>query len=354
MTTLSALNCPVALPLSFMSLMQIRIKRAVEKVPGGMMIVPMVVGSLIITANPHTGEFFGSFTKALFTGSLPILAVFYVCMGATVDIGSLPRVVQRGGFLLLTKIGLGIVVAFVLGHLIGVEPIKSGWLAGISTLAVVAAINDTNGGLYMALMGKYGTTEEAAAYSMMALESGPFFTMVSLGITGLSGFPWQTLLGAILPICVGMILGNLDTEIRDLLKGSVPALIPFFAFALGATLDLHRLWEAGLLGVALGVFITMFSAPFLIGIDKLFGGKGTAGIAAATTAGNAAAVPMLVAAANHDYAEAAAPATVLVASTVIVTAMLVPPLTAWWASRARQSAIAKQARESAIQPVTAD
>jgi len=79
-----------------------------------------------------------------------------------------------------------------------------------------------------------------------------------------------------------------------------------------------------------------------------------AAIAAATTAGNAAAVPMLVAAANHDYAEAAAPATVLVASTVIVTAMLVPPLTAWWASRARRSTIAKQAREPAIQPVTAD
>ena len=333
--------------------MQIPIKRTIEKVPGGMMIVPMVVGSLITTAKPHTGEFFGSFTKALFTGSLPILAVFYVCMGTTVDISSLPRVVQRGGFLLLTKIGLGILVAFALGHLIGVQPIKTGWLAGISTLAVVAAINDTNGGLYMALMGKYGTAEEAAAYSMMALESGPFFTMVSLGVTGLSGFPWQTLLGAILPICVGVILGNLDPEIRTLLKGSVPALIPFFAFALGATLDLHRLWEAGLLGVALGVFVTLFSAPFLIGVDRLFGGKGTAGIAAATTAGNAAAVPILVAAANHDYAEAAAPATVLVASTVIVTAMLVPPLTAWWARRVKRASVVEQSQRIE-QPVSAD
>jgi 2-keto-3-deoxygluconate permease len=149
-------------------------------------------------------------------------------MGTTVAISSLPRVVQRGGLLLVTKIGLGIAAAFVLGHLLGVQPIKTGWLAGISALAVVASVNDTNGGLYMALMGKYGTTEEAAAYSMMALESGPFFTMVSLGITGLSGFPWQTLLGAILPICVGVMLGNLDKEIRDMVKGSVPALIPFF------------------------------------------------------------------------------------------------------------------------------
>ena len=311
--------------------MQIPIKRMVEKVPGGMMIVPMVVGSLITTTYPHAGDFFGSFTKALFTGSLPILAVFYVCMGTTIDVSSIPRVVQRGGLLMGTKILLGVIVAYGLGHLIGIQPIKTGWLAGISTLAVVAAINDTNGGLYMALMGKYGTLEEAAAYSVMAIESGPFFTMISLGVTGLSGFPWQTLLGAILPLCIGVILGNLDREIREMLKSSVPALIPFFAFALGTSLDLHRLWEAGLLGVALGACVTLVSSPALILVDKLFGGKGTAGVAAASTAGNAAAVPILVAAANHDYAEAAVPATVLVASSVIVTAMLVPPLTAWWA-----------------------
>ncbi len=313
--------------------MPVPIKRTVERVPGGMMIVPMVVGALITTASPHAGEFFGSFTRALFTGSLPILAVFYVCVGATIEVRSLPRVMRRGGTLMLTKITLGVIAAYCLGHLIGVQPIKTGWLAGISTLAVVAAINDTNGGLYMALMGKYGTPEETGAYSMMALESGPFLTMISLGVAGMSGFPWQTLLGAVLPLVVGITLGNLDPEIRQLLRGAMPALIPFFAFALGTTLDLHRVWEAGLLGVALGIAVTLVSSPALILVDRLNGGKGTAGIAAATTAGNAAAVPMLVAVANHDYAEAAGPATVLVSAAVIVTAMLVPPLTAAWAQR---------------------
>src|SRR6266496_1764029 len=157
--TLTARCVPVA------AKMHIPIKRVVERVPGGLMIVPMMIGSVIVTFFPHAGEFFGSFTRALFTGSLSILAVFYVCMGA--------------------------------------------------------AINDTNGGLYMALMGKYGTTEEAAAYSAMSLESGPFFTMVTLGVAGLSSFPWQTLLGAILPLCVGIILGNLDPEIRQFFGGAV-------------------------------------------------------------------------------------------------------------------------------------
>jgi 2-keto-3-deoxygluconate permease len=70
--------------------------------------------------------------------------------------------------------------------------------------------------------------------------------------------------------------------------------------------------------------------------DRLTGGNGVAGVAAASTAGNAAAVPAIIAAANPAYAEAAGPATVLVAASVVVTALLVPLLTAFVAARVRQ------------------
>jgi 2-keto-3-deoxygluconate permease len=301
-----------------------------------MMTVPLVCGAIITTAAPHAAEFFGSFTGALFTGALPIIAVFFVCMGSSISVRSIPRAVRRGGALMATKLALGVGAGVLLGHLIGVQPIRAGWLAGISTLAVVAAVNDTNGGLYLALMNHYGNPEDAGAYSMMAMESGPFFTMVTLGVAGLSSFPWQTLVGAILPLGVGVALGNLDPDLRDFLGKGSPVLIPFFAFALGTTLNLKFVWEAGLLGFALGIAMVLVSGTLLILVDRLIGGTGTAGIAAATTAGNAAAVPALVAAANHQYAEAAGPATALVASSVIVTAFLVPPLTAWWARRRRR------------------
>ena len=147
----------------------------------------------------------------------------------------------------------------MLGHLIGVLPISGGWLAGVSTLAVVAAFNDTNGGLYMALMEHYGRPEDAGAYCVMALESGPFFTMITLGVAGLSSFPWQTLVGAILPLFVGMALGNLDAEFEIFLGKAAPAMIPFFAFGLGASLDLKRIWEAGLIGFVLGIAVIAIS-----------------------------------------------------------------------------------------------
>jgi 2-keto-3-deoxygluconate permease len=312
---------------------QIPIKRSIERVPGGMMIVPLFTGAIINTLAPSAGKFFGSFTGALFTGALPILAVFYVCMGATIELTATPYILKKGGALFLSKIAIAAVIGIVLGRLWGEGPVTSGFLAGISTLAVVAAMNDTNGGLYMALMGQFGEPRDVGAYSIMSIESGPFLTMLTLGVAGLSAFPWQALVGAVLPLAVGMILGNLDRELRAFLARAVPVLIPFFAFALGAGINLASVWKAGFLGLGLGLFVVAVTGLALFSADRLTGGNGTAGLSAASTAGNAAAVPAIVAAANPAYKPAAETATILVATSVVVTAICVPLLTAWWHRR---------------------
>lgn len=314
-------------------MIQLPIKRAIESVPGGMMVVPLLCGALLATFAPGTPQFFGSFTGALFTGSLPILAVFYVCTGASIDLSATPYILRKGGTLFAVKIGLGILAGVVCGRLLGEAPVASGLFAGLSTLAVVASMNDTNGGLYMALMGQYGAPRDVAAYSVMSLESGPFLTMVTLGVAGLSAFPWPTLVGGILPLAVGVLIGSLDGEMRVFLGRAIPVLIPFFAFALGGSLDLTKVWQAGALGVALGLAVVVVTGIPLFIADRLTGGTGVAGVAAASTAGNAVAVPAIVASANAAYADAAAHATVLVAASVAVTVLVVPVLTAWTARR---------------------
>jgi 2-keto-3-deoxygluconate permease len=298
-----------------------------------MMIVPLFTGSILHTCLPGAGAFFGSFTGALFVGALPILAVFYVCLGATIEIDATPHILKKGGALLASKVGVAAAMGVLLGRFWGEAPVVSGPLAGLSTLAVVAALNDTNGGLYMALMAQFGKPRDVAAYSIMSVESGPFLTMVTLGVAGLSAFPWPALLGAVLPLLVGILLGTLDPELREFLGRAVPVLVPFFAFALGAGIDLTTVWRAGLLGLSLGLFVVTVTGAVLWLADRLTGGNGTAGLAAASTAGNAAAVPALVAAANPVYRPAAESATVLVATSVVVTAIAVPIVTAWWSSR---------------------
>ncbi|MEJ0085629.1 MAG: 2-keto-3-deoxygluconate permease [Pseudomonadota bacterium] len=312
---------------------QIPIKRAIERVPGGMMVVPLLCGAFFATFFAGTAKFFGSFTGALFTGALPILAVFFVCTGASIDFKATPYILKKGGSLFAVKVAIGILLGIVFGRLLGEAPVSAGMFAGISTLAIVAAMNDTNGGLYMALMGQYGHPRDVGAYTVMSLESGPFLTMVTLGVAGLSAFPWPTLVGGILPLLFGMFIGNLDREMREFLKQAIPVMIPFFAFALGANLDLARVWQAGLLGLGLGIAVVVVTGIPLFFVDKLTGGSGVAGVAAASTAGNAVAVPAIIASANPAYADAAAQATILVAACVVVTAILVPLVTAWTARR---------------------
>ncbi len=311
---------------------QVPIKRLIEKVPGGMMVVPLLTGAVINTFFPDTPKFFGSFTGALFNG-MPILAAFFVCMGASIDIQATPYVLKKGGSLFLTKIAIGAVFGIVVGHFLGEAPVSGGMFAGLSTLAIVAAVNDTNGGLYCALMGEYGHSRDVGAYSIMSLESGPFLTMVTLGVAGLSAFPWPTMLGAILPLLIGMLLGNLDHELRDFFGKAALVLIPFFAFGLGAALDLSKVWMAGLLGLGVGLGVVAVTGIALFFVDRATGGTGVAGVAAASTAGNAAAVPAIIAGANPVYAEAAKSATILVAAAVVITAIMVPLVTAFVASR---------------------
>lgn len=314
-----------------------QIKRTLERVPGGLMMIPLLIGACVNTFFPTAGKTFGSFTGALMTGSLPILAVFFVCMGSTIDLKATPYIMKKGGALLGAKLLTGAALGLLTAQLVPSGMVDSGLFAGLSVLAVVAAMNDTNGGLYMALIGQYGKKEDVGAYSIMSMESGPFFTMVTLGVAGLAMFPWQAFVGAILPLLLGMLLGNLDREMRDFLKQAVPVMIPFFAFALGNTLNLQTVWKSGLLGILMGVGVVAVTGTVLIIADKITGGNGIAGIAAASTAGNAAAVPAAIASIDKTYAPMAPSATMLVATCVIVTAILVPIATALYARYVNKS-----------------
>ena len=284
------------------------------------------------TAAPGLPRFLGSFSGALFGNPLPVLAVFYVCVGSTVAVETTPYVLRKGGVLLMTKAACGLLCAVVLGHVLGNGPVSCGFFSGLSVLAVVAAVNDTNGGLYMALTGQYGRTRDAAAYSVMSLESGPFLTMLTLGWRG-----WQRSRGrrcwarwcpswlaccwaTWTQRCVSSWGGGCRCSCRSLPLHSGRRSTPQTSGTPGCS-GWHWL------------FVVAFSGSALWLADRATGGTGVAGLAAASTAGNAAAVPALVAAANPAYSAAAADATVLVSASVVVTAIVVPLLTAWAARR---------------------
>ncbi len=145
----------------------------------------------------------------------------------------------------------------------------------------------TNGGLYASLMQTYGTKEEVGAFVLTSIESGPLMSMIILGASGAAHFEPQVFVGAVLPFLVGFALGNLDPKLREFFAPGGQLMIPFFAFALGNTIDLHTLLSplAGL-GVVLALSVILLTGVPLVIADKLIGrGTGTAGIAASSTAG---------------------------------------------------------------------
>ncbi|QMV51485.1 2-keto-3-deoxygluconate transporter [Ewingella americana] len=317
-----------------------QIKRAIEKIPGGMMLVPLFIGALCHTFAPDAGKYFGSFTNGLISGTVPILAVWFFCMGASIKLSATGTVLRKSGTLVVTKIAVAWVVAALASHFIPENGVEFGFFAGLSTLALVASMDMTNGGLYASVMQQYGTKEEAGAFVLMSLESGPLMTMIILGTAGIASFEPHVFVGAVLPFLIGFALGNLDPELREFFGKAVQTLIPFFAFALGNTINLAVIAQTGLLGIALGIAVIIVTGIPLILADKFIGGgDGTAGIAASSSAGAAVATPVLIAEMVPQFKAAAPAATALVATSVIVTSILVPIITAMWSRRVKNKAI---------------
>lgn len=312
------------------------IKKAIDKVPGGLMLVPLILGALCKTFYPEAGKYFGSFTNGLVSGTVPILAVWFFCMGATIDLRATGTVLRKSGNLVVVKTLVAWAATYAAAQFLPIEGVQAGLFAGFSALAICAAMDMTNGGLYAAVMQQYGTKEEAGAFVLMSIESGPLVSMFILGAAGVATFEPHLFVGAVLPFLIGFLLGNLDKDLKEFFGKCVHTLIPFFGFALGNGIDLHVIAQTGLGGILLGVIVIVITGIPLMLADKLIGGgNGTAGLAASSTAGAAVANPMIIAEMVPAFKPAAATATSLVAAACLTTAILVPILTGIWAKRTR-------------------
>lgn len=342
-----------------------KIKQAIEKVPGGLMVVPLMLGALLNTIDqlhiPFIMDFLrslgvspieegiyefmriGGFSEALFkNGTLTLIGLFLFCAGSQMNLRVGGRALKKGVLLTLSKSLTGIAIGIGFGMIF--DPMH-GFL-GLSTLAIIAGMTNGNEGMYAVLTGQYGNRSDVGAISVLCLNDGPFITMIALGMVGIN-FPIIAFIAVLLPIVLGMLLGNLDEDIREFLKPGETLLVPFFAFCLGAGMNFMSFFEPEAVwgGLVLGFATVIFTGMVGVAVYRLFGEKSTIGpVAEASTAGNAVGTPAAVAAAAsvgagaglmsaekaQAFQEVANLATIQISIATITTSILCPVAVIFW------------------------
>lgn len=299
-----------------------------QRIPGGLMLIPLILGSLIGTFAPGTLEI-GSFTTALFSdGALPLIALLIFATGTQVDIRSGAAGVASHTVVVLvfkTLIPAGLVV--LLGTKVGIDGF---W--GISILALITCFANSNGGLWLAFAGQYGDERDRGAYIASAFDDGPFLVLLFIGASGLGDVPLITLVAAVVPFLLGVLVGNVDQDWRKAVEPVPNIVIPFFAFALGAGINIKDIATGGFAGLFIGAGVVLFTGGLLYLAYRFIlkrGPKSGIGFAAGTTAGNAVATPAIVVAADASFEPYLDSAIAQVAAAVLVTALLAPTVAAF-------------------------
>lgn len=300
-----------------------KIKKNIEKIPGGMMVVPLVIGAIIHTIWPQADVALTGVTGSYMVGTSVILFIFFFAVGTNINLKSSGKIAAKGVTLLLGKV-------------------------------ILAAFNASNGGLYVALMTTIPNRDvDVAAYPFFSIQSGPFFTMITLGLAGIGAFPWPALVSTLVPFVLGMIVGGLDHDMRDLFSPLQGGLVPFFAFTIGYSLNLDMILQSGLVGILVGVLVVFVSGYVLYLLDRyVVRSDGLAGWAASSTAGAAVSVPIVIAQMNPAFKSTAGSATAIVATSVLVSAILTPIVTMWYYRRLVKKGKVTVAHSAAAQTPT--
>ncbi len=316
-----------------------------NRIPGGLMLIPLVLGSIVGTFAPGFLEL-GNFTTALFKDSaLPLIAVLIFATGMQITLKTSGPVLATTGTILLMKSIVPATLVVVLGNIVGIDGVL-----GVSILALIVTMDNSNGGLWLAFTGRYGDARDRGAYMASAINDGPFFSMLFLGAAGLADIPFTLLLAAVIPLLAGVIVGNLDARWTEVMRPVPNIVIPFFAFALGTGINLGNVVTGGISGLLVGAIATLVTGALAyVGYRWILrrGKQSGIGIASATTAGNAIATPAIIAAADPRFEPYVEVATAQVASAVLVSAVLAPLLAAWVLKR--QGGLPSQAEQEQLE-----
>lgn len=292
-----------------------------KRFPGGLLLFPMLISALVNTFLPGIFEI-GGLSQALLTPDGLNYAVAATCFfsGAGLSIKTLGRVLKKQGILLLTKTIICIVSGFIFIKLFGDQGIL-----GVSTIAFIAIITSTNPSLYLALEDDLGSHDDSLAFGLVGLFCVPAYPMMVYGISQAAPIDWTPILSTLVPIILGMLVGNLDKDMSKFLAPGVAVMTPLMGWSFGSSINLIDALQAGPQGILMTLVFYLAMLPILLFVEiKILKDDGISTIAMSSIAGMSVSVPAIMAATNPEIAPFVGEATAQITFGVVLTSILTP------------------------------
>lgn len=289
------------------------------KIPGGNIIIPMLIAMIINTVFPDLLTVGGPTTGLLKEGNQAMMGLFLVCCGSQIDFKSAGEPLYKGTVLLGMKALIGTSIGYIVGAIFG--PVG---ILGLTPLVLISALTSSNSSLYVALSGEYGNASDSGAISVFCLKDGPFITMLAMGATGLAEIPWQQIVGMLVPLLLGAIWGNFDTEFKELCSKANPFVVIFMSFSIGANSSLSTIVSAGAQGIILSGIALLLGVVYFFIYNLFLKKKTPLGVLLGTVAANSALTPAIIAAADPSLQPYVDAATAQAATASIITMIIAP------------------------------
>jgi len=302
----------------------------VNKIPGGIMLVPLGITAVINTLFPNVlkigGPFSGAFTSV---GTMTVIGMMLFIQGSQVRINEVGKALARGSVLVATRLFIGFGASWIMLTYFG----KDGFM-GLSTLAVVSVLASSNPGVYMGLMQSYGDNVDKTALGMLNIIAVPATALVLIDMAGGGGFNYMLAVTTLAPFIIGMILGNSDEKIRGIFVSGLPVILPFLGCCFGSTINLRAFYHAGFADLILISLVVFVSVPIMVTVDRLILKRpGYAAAAISTVGGTAVPTPMIIAQVLPQYQPYVEVATAQVALAVILAVIIVPNISKYIATK---------------------
>ena len=117
-----------------------------KKLPGGLVIIPLVIAVLIATFFPQAYQIGGYVTALFYDGNACMMGFFLFVCGASINVRQVGMPLYKGVVMTGIKFLLGVLMGLIVGWVCG----PTGFF-GITPFVMIAAITNSNSSLYISL-----------------------------------------------------------------------------------------------------------------------------------------------------------------------------------------------------------